>query len=469
MQDRLHELLSAHLDGEVTDDERAEVEALLESTPESRETLDAWETIQREIAGLPALSAPTDLRTNVLAEIGSGSNPVVRPAVIASAPPEAAPRVAAIAGLIATVACTLLVAFALGPAGDGDSSPTGDSIADREVGESSNAFAARARRGLATDRLDSDRDETERGEQLFVFKDSDLALARDFVEPVEASLANLEVGDVVPFVDRSGGKVAVVEVTVVDVERVLGEVQLLLKRNAIREIESFAEKQDVRRKEFTDLAEELRERMPAEGEADGTFAVYVSASPERIATTLDELRRSRSVVSLDAPGDDTDFAMLDRTAGTNSRGGDGAVRQPAAGVKEEPFESLTADGRSPLPSADAKPADAPGPAVPRAATVLAEGPRTILPTARPEEDAADDDKNPATVAKKVELDARDSYQVLRRYRSTEAKRQLAKLHRESEARGLVRAEELKRIRDARVTDDSVRVLILLRPASPSDR
>src|SRR5262249_30057854 len=60
------EILSAYVDGELTDQERAEVEHWLESSPGARERLEDFRGLSRLFAGLPRTEVPQEVPTKVL-------------------------------------------------------------------------------------------------------------------------------------------------------------------------------------------------------------------------------------------------------------------------------------------------------------------------------------------------------------------------------------------------------------------
>src|SRR5262249_10555183 len=60
------EILSAYVDGELTDQERAEVEHWLESSPGARERLEDFRGLSRLFASLPRTEVPQEFPTRVL-------------------------------------------------------------------------------------------------------------------------------------------------------------------------------------------------------------------------------------------------------------------------------------------------------------------------------------------------------------------------------------------------------------------
>ena len=73
------ELISAYFDGEVTPDERAEVERLLESSTELRQQLDETSKLSALLHSFPRESAPRDLTANVQKRVDAAALPTSTP------------------------------------------------------------------------------------------------------------------------------------------------------------------------------------------------------------------------------------------------------------------------------------------------------------------------------------------------------------------------------------------------------
>jgi len=78
------ELLSAYLDGELTDAERAAVEARLAADPEAQHLLHQLRSVSQDVQSLPLKSAPRDLRDQILSRIEK--SPLAPKNTAASAP-----------------------------------------------------------------------------------------------------------------------------------------------------------------------------------------------------------------------------------------------------------------------------------------------------------------------------------------------------------------------------------------------
>lgn len=448
--DRLHELLSAYLDGEVTDAERAEVEAWLERDGDARLELEELATISSAVRMPPAGRESPDLRDAVLGEITRPTSTTVVPRdrLIIARADSSVPRSSGAAGivaLVATLVCTLLIAVVLGPGRDSDSGAhSGPAFANRQAVDGALAKAEPVRGGETEER----RDELDLAatvnpadpmpvakdvlgpDRLYVIKEADLTGAKGYVEPVEASVDNLEAGDVVPFIERSSDRVAVVEVTVVDVERAFGEVQLLLQRNAIREVDAKEISKNASNERGRLYAELERQVVNEEKRAGGeAFAVYVSTSPARLNAALEDLRRSELVVSLASPPSPT-IASAARMSVPDRGAAPEAPTLPevspvldgnAARARDEEMRKRMLAGR---PGGDF------------ARRFQAEPAAGAVPGPNSKPDVSDDYPGDAAGERGagnggVELAQQeglsDSYQVLRRYRSSADKQKLAEL------------------------------------------
>lgn len=106
MSNRLNdELLSAYLDDEVTDGERAQVEQALADSPDTRTRLESLKQVQARIQSIPSLALPADFHERVVREAEQRAAQVAR-----AAPAKRLKRVAAIG---ATVAAALVIALVI--------------------------------------------------------------------------------------------------------------------------------------------------------------------------------------------------------------------------------------------------------------------------------------------------------------------------------------------------------------------
>lgn len=335
------ELLSAYLDDEVTAEQRARVDEWLASSPEGRRELEDLRRLSTLLTEtLPLLEAPVSLLDRVRESVANDSgtpgptaasnephtepDPSRRTPVPApSLPRRRSNGVTAALGLCAMLLVVATSALLLGPppkngrdlarnGGEYDmaSAPMETELDDlghhagpradepivtaavgqpHAVGPSGEMAAIGARRDKAPS-LNGARPKEHVESQLRRYYVDGRGLARgDGLVLPTTTPGEIAAGDVLPVVETRGGRVVVVEVTVVDVRRALGEVQLLLRQNAISELRS--EKAEGLDGERIDVDRELN--------GEDEFAVYVSTSPERLSDALAALRDNELVVSVD--------------------------------------------------------------------------------------------------------------------------------------------------------------------------
>ncbi|WP_339675547.1 hypothetical protein, partial [uncultured Gimesia sp.] len=98
--------------------------------------------------------------------------------------------------------------------------------------------------------------------------------------PSHIPLDSIRIGDVLPYFRDIDGKVAVIEVRVVDVKQALGTMELLLAQNNI----------PVDQQKQSEVERQLQ--GPSKAEKDQQlFAVYVEATDDQLASTLEEFQR----------------------------------------------------------------------------------------------------------------------------------------------------------------------------------
>jgi len=110
--------------------------------------------------------------------------------------------------------------------------------------------------------------------------------------PAHIPVDTIRIGDVLPYFQDINGKVAVIEVRVVDVKEALGTMELLLTRNNIpvnKEKQSEVERQLNRAKSLNyQPADQKKSAAAAE---DELFAVFVEASDTQVASALNDLQK----------------------------------------------------------------------------------------------------------------------------------------------------------------------------------
>ena len=306
---RANELLSAWLDGEASDEERRRVEEMLRSD-EARAELGELRRLSELVRALPRRTAPPELASAILR--GAERAMLLEQPVPVRRSRRAA-WLAIAGGLAATAAAVLLMSglltrqgeygptdlaygtrsaeeadkpagggFGAGATADTDASPPramarAESGAERTLGpaEADEAPGAARRVTAAGEASDA--------------RPSDIELA-ELDAPVEApsvplgapldvqNWSQVEVGQVVRLLESTGDRVAVVECTVVDVNKTVDSFQFLCAQNSITPVNAAQSKPD------RQLEDRNIDRMGGE-----ELAVYVEATPEQMAATLARL------------------------------------------------------------------------------------------------------------------------------------------------------------------------------------
>jgi len=365
------ELLSAYLDGEISPSQGPDIERHLDVSVESQQELAEYRRISELIQDLPVESAPPEFRTAVL---HAAERQMLLPA---GDPPERISGARSVqvkrrwlftGGLLASAAMLFLAVRFFEPTGP---APTGGSqdvamqdVAMQDVAAASVSLEESDRRAkslkssrrmaaadtaadtAATGRLGSS--PTQMGaKQLggagssaprapevagkttgFTKAGANKSLARKksrLAKTVSgggsglvfgSSLKNARVGEAVKALERSGDRVTVITLTVVDRRAGLDDLQILLARHQIPRVpgQSRAEKssQHRRKKSKRDLKKQLPAplaKKPAAGRAVAAqpisgpkkgelVAVYVEATPGQLAGVLGELQRRKQFVGL---------------------------------------------------------------------------------------------------------------------------------------------------------------------------
>lgn len=254
-----HELLSAYLDGEVTPEERAQVDQLLESSPEWRRELDDLARLSDLIRGLPRESAPAELSKKLQQIV----QPVPSATLAAAVKKRSLKReiLAALTGVAVTAAGMLFV-FETADRSHSDSmaivqngafQPEGsDFFADRQV-DTLGSMATSGEKLAGNFPASTPVPSPARGsvsEELAKPTDSRLSgLWFAGVAPVKANVnwSTVRIGDLVPYLVQNENGVAVMELTVVDIHHTADQIEILLDRfqtSVLRETEAFPAQKD---------------------------------------------------------------------------------------------------------------------------------------------------------------------------------------------------------------------------------
>ncbi len=385
------ELLSAYHDGELPAVDRAEVEQLLADDESARRELEELQDLSATFAAFGTENAPNGMHEAVMRRIereslldssdGSKSTPSGVPATRR----RSAVWVSVVAGL-GTVAAALVVAARLGPRavehGVAESGAPGEqvemaaydefdagveSVAERSEAvelEEESAAERPVRTVLAANPTEGPDDEPAALAGAGALAKRGLADhekhrgARSVLE-FDDDLERADVGDVVRALESRDGRVAVVRLTVVDRRQGLEALQLLLARNEVARDKTAAPE------------EEAFDGVRDSGAA--LEAVYVEATEEQIARTLEQLHRFETFKSLDV-GEPIalarlhgDFGAVDQTFAMGNT--DALVEREVAELRlqsNRPVEDRV--GRTPAAAPAAVPLDAaPGEPAPAAA------------------------------------------------------------------------------------------------------
>jgi len=250
------ERLSAYLDGELTAAERQEVEVWLTKSPEARRQLDAWRELTGWLSEMPVDPAATDFQESVMCEVAG-----LKPASLVAqswGQPVAWRRRLLAGGMVAAALLVLVLYWPSQPGGD-------DQVAVVPGTPGPMPTAIDAANGDQPGRRDTKTVEAgpvpaeQSPHGNLVFRDQ---------------LNGAEVGQVVEALDTSGDQIAVVRLTVVDVERTLDSLRVLLAEHRIGQAPSAEDK--------------TNDRVPRPGLL---VAVYVHATDQQLSATLADLKR----------------------------------------------------------------------------------------------------------------------------------------------------------------------------------
>jgi len=373
-RDRRSELLSAYLDGEVSPQERSDVERLLETAPELREELNDFARLSDLLRALPRESAPVELSAAIRHEAERKSLLGPEPAM----PRRSLRRewLSAIAGMAVTVAGMVLMtslveqpeqqantpalatmekseAFAVHDGTDGERQMN---LAERE-------FAALPAEAMAKSAMLAPPPmsaaisaKAPAAEPLLAGKDQSVTSDADRdplmnAAPAFSDLASVDdvyrdsvrIGDVLPYVERDGQGVAVVELTVVDIEAAGDRLAVLLGRHGLDVLpEAPADEANdavAGEKQLARKSPRFQQRngKPGDGEQQ-LLTIYVDASRDTIAQVMDEMVREQlfSRARLQPPVDGPELANLAATPSESAAASTESVQeQQAEGLEEQ--------------------------------------------------------------------------------------------------------------------------------------
>ena len=275
-----NDLISAYADDRLSPEERAEVDALLESSAEARAELDAYRKLGGLLKNLPQEPAASDLASRVMAQAERESlhgKTFVKPA---PEPTSSGRRWLISAASLASAAAILFLAFSQFNQEVADRSNIAMSEPDAAEGESVADELHFLNEGAGeTDdvRLSGvrDADFVEAMEEIpdrFAMELGNNGLMK-LIDPQDLKTA--EIGDTIDGWQFSGDRVIVVQLTVVDREEVLNSMQILLSELSI--------------------PAESGNSNSLKDENGGFYAVYVEAEQEKMAIALRELKEDMNI------------------------------------------------------------------------------------------------------------------------------------------------------------------------------
>ena len=275
---RPDDLLSAYFDDEVSAQQRLEVERQLSRSAPSRRELDEIDRLSELLRSLPTESAPPELAASVLRRTKREVLPAREQTVHTTS------RARAWTAVAATFFATAAALFALVKVFD---RPTTDRVVKAEpaaISKSGDRSGGEFGRKSNTEGHESggaqvagiDRAKQSVREHDARIGESVLKTAPDkLAAPQAVDLKNVRPGEVIPYFEHVGDRVAWVDVTVIDVRKAIGTLQVLLLKNAIPPVSD----------ESPDAA--LGDTSPqADESTDGLFAIYVVATEQQLASTL---------------------------------------------------------------------------------------------------------------------------------------------------------------------------------------
>lgn len=306
-------LLSAYLDGELTSEENAEVEAHLESSESARRSLEELRSLSHFLTNLKPEPAPETLRASL------PTTPQQTPQ------PRRRPSIAVISTLVAVAA--LVIVAVIPQTSLWSPSRTSDEGADlaatgpaEGLPESNLSSEPGAGAGPPGGGLSAATMITEDGRLVF-----------------DNTPDKAEVGQILSAIDTSGGQAVVVRLTVVDVQQGLDSLRLLLQKHQIASADLPAE--------AVDRSVNRRSPVPTSPPGGGQLvSVVVQASSEQVSEAMASLRREVAsemelagvlhVAALEtAPGGRRALAQLQSFRGIKPRA---RFATPAAPLADKP-------------------------------------------------------------------------------------------------------------------------------------
>jgi len=309
-------LLSAYLDGELTSEENAEVEAHLETSESARRILEELRSLSHFLTNLKPESAPETLRASL------PTTPQQTPQ------PRRRPSIAVISTLVAVAA---LVIVAVIP-------QTSLWSPSRTSDEGADLAATGPAEGLPESNLSSEPNAGAGAVPPGGGLSAGATITEDGRLVFDNTPDKAEVGQILSAIDTSGGQAVVVRLTVVDVQQGLDSLRLLLQKHQIASADFPAA-------EAVDRSVNRRSPSPTSPPGGGQLvSVVVQASSEQVSEAMASLRREVAsemelagvlhVAALEAaPGGRRALAQLQSFRGIQPRA---RFSTPAAPLADKP-------------------------------------------------------------------------------------------------------------------------------------
>ncbi len=347
------ELISAYFDGEVSPDERGEVERSLESSSDLRQQLDETSKLSALLHSFPRESAPRELAANVQKQVNAAAQPaLVVPQNVASATTRRSLRrewTAFVAGMLATMASLMMfvtfnsspftanspppdlpyveplpqVTFGTKPAAEELLADARPKFTSANLESDVSAESRNSKRSLALpqtanwERSKKDESATQSDPEAKLNEEENLAqdsvpmatnsdmtdTTSNSIQPQSQNdfLSSLAIGNViVSKVADPNNTVAVVDFTVIDIDRGSDQLKLLLQKRSLQQVEFSDETSRVKQNDTLDRrADQLLTNAKKESSknrdsnrTDEFQVFFVRATGDQLVGTIDDLARN---------------------------------------------------------------------------------------------------------------------------------------------------------------------------------
>jgi len=282
----VQQLISAYVDHRLSPEERAKFDALLESSPEARAELEAYQKLQDVLRDLPTEEVPKDFTQRVLARVERetllGQPTVASTTTADETLPSNRRWTISLAAFLATAALLFLTItnrnIDTPPSGGTELASDESPSPTREAEPNSLSMSREPEEEMmvdtsTTDAADEIDSVMEGPDRISVELGSDGLMK--IIDPQDLKTA--EIGDTVEGWRFEEDRVVVVQLTVVDRDRVLDSMQVLLSDLSIPHEESDADSHSLQQ------------------ENSGFYAVYVEADRDRMTAALKELQEDMNI------------------------------------------------------------------------------------------------------------------------------------------------------------------------------